>query len=99
LAGRIGDHALVGITGRINPFSQKEATDLTASIKEIDLLPTGPYSGKFLGYRLNKGKLSLDVKYQVSEGKIKASNLIVIDQLTLGEKTGSPDATKLPVRL
>ncbi len=99
LTGRVDNTALAEISGQIHPLSQKEATDVTVKIKDIDLLPTGPYSGKFLGYRLHKGKLSFDVRYQVNEGKLKASNLIVIDQLTLGEKTGSPEATKLPVRL
>ena len=99
VTGKVDNTAPVSISGSLNPFSQKQATDLKVSFKDIDLHPASPYSGKFLGYRLNKGKVSLDVHYQMTGRDVKGANLIVIDQLTLGEKTGSPDATRLPVRL
>lgn len=99
LRGRVDNTAPVEITGQINPLTGKAPTDLKMSFKDIDLHPTGPYSGKFLGYRLNKGKLGLELNYHIAENRVKAQNVIIIDQLTLGEKVASPDATKLPVRL
>src|SRR6266545_2758644 len=99
LAGKVDKTAPVEITGKLNPLNQKQPTDLKIVFKNMDLHPAGPYSGKFLGYRLNKGKLSLDLTYHISERTLKSQNLIVLDQLMLGEKVESPDATKLPVRL
>jgi hypothetical protein len=72
---------------------------LKVVFRGIELIPTSPYSGKFLGYRLNKGKLSLDLHYQLAAGKLKGQNLVTVDQLMLGDKVESPDATKLPVKL
>jgi hypothetical protein len=66
---------------------------------EVDLSPASPYSGKFLGYRLNRGRLGLQADYEVTERHVKAKNVVVLDQFTLGEKVPSPDATKLPVKL
>lgn len=99
LAGKVDKTAPVEITGKLNPLNQKQPAELKISFKNVDLHPAGPYSGKFLGYRLNKGKLSMDLNYHIAERKLKSQNLIVVDQLMLGEKVESPDATKLPVRL
>ena len=52
-----------------------------------------------MGYGLSKGKLSLDLKYKVSQKVLEAENLVHVDQLTFGEKTDSTDATSLPVPL
>jgi hypothetical protein len=65
----------------------------------MDLTPAGPYSGKYAGYGLSKGKLSLDLKYKVSQKVLEAENLVHVDQLTFSDKTNSPDATSLPVPL
>jgi hypothetical protein len=65
----------------------------------MDLTAQGPYSSKFVGYGLSKGKLSLDLKYKVSRKQLEAENKVVVDQLTFGEKVNSPDATSLPVKL
>ncbi|MCI0410918.1 MAG: DUF748 domain-containing protein, partial [Acidobacteria bacterium] len=99
LEARIENVAPLKISGKINPLSDDRYSDLTLQMNWVDLLPMGPYCGKYIGYGLSQGKLSLDMKYLVSQRSLQASNLITIDQLMLGEKTGSPDATKLPVKL
>jgi len=99
LTGKVDNTAPMEISGKINPLSTNEFTDLKVVFRGIELMPTSPYSGKFLGYRLNKGKLSLDLHYQLAAGKLKGQNLVTVDQLMLGEKVESPDATKLPVKL
>jgi len=79
--------------------SHTAPSEISVTSHDVDLSPTSPYAGKFLGYRLNRGRLSLQVDYQVSQRQLKAKNLVVLDQFTLGEKVESPDATKLPVKL
>ena len=89
----------VEITGHINPFSQTSTNEITISVKDVDLTPTSPYSGKFAGYRIARGKLNLDLAYEIIGKKLNAKNVITLDQFTFGEKVNSPDATHLPVRL
>ena len=89
----------IEITGKLNPLNPNAPAQLTVTFSNVDLSPASPYSGKFLGYRLNRGRLGLQADYEVTERKIKAKNVVVLDQLTLGEKVQSPDATKLPVKL
>ena len=99
LSGRVGKVASLKIVGTINPLSEDAFTDLTISLGGMDLTAEGPYSSKFVGYGLSKGKLSLDLKYRVSQKQLEAENKVVVDQLTFGEKVDSPDATSLPVML
>jgi hypothetical protein len=89
----------IEINGTINALSGNVPTHLVIIFRNVDLSPGSPYSGKFLGYRLNRGRLGLEAEYEVTARKVKAKNVVVLDQLTLGEKVQSPDATKLPVKL
>jgi hypothetical protein len=98
-------HALVDnvgpadITGHINPFSDTQTNEIKISVKDVDLTPTSPYAGKFAGYRIARGKLNLDLEYEIVGKKLESKNVITLDQFTFGEKVDSPDATHLPVRL
>jgi hypothetical protein len=73
--------------------------DLKVRFKDIDLSPMTPYSGKYAGYTIQKGKLSLDLKYLIDKRKLDSQNVIFLDQFTFGDRVESPHATKLPVKL
>jgi uncharacterized protein involved in outer membrane biogenesis len=94
------DHqAPIEISGKLNPLARTLFLDIKGKATDIELSPLSPYSGKFAGYVIEKGKLNVDVSYLVENGKLKASNHIFLDQFTLGDKVESKDATRLPVRL
>jgi hypothetical protein len=99
LRGRLDNHAPLEITGRVNPLRDDLFVDLKVDFKDIDLSPMTPYSGRYAGYAIEKGKLSLGLKYLIVKKKLDAGNSVFIDQFNFGEKVDSPDATKLPVRL
>ena len=97
LAANVDRVAPLKIVGTINPLIEHAMTDLTVTLGGMDLTAESPYSGKYVGYGLSKGKLSLDLTYKVSQQQLEAENKVLIDQLTFGEKVESPDATSLPV--
>lgn len=99
LTGKVNRVAPMQITGRINPLSDDPYSDIVVKFDNIDLLAVAPYAGKYAGYPISKGKLSLDLSYKVAKQELVAENKVAIDQLTFGEKTNSPDATSLPVPL
>lgn len=99
LAARVDHTAPVDIRGTVNPFARELALDLTGKATGVDLPPLTPYSVKYAGYGIQKGKLSMEVHYKVEHRKLAASNKLVLDQLTFGERVESPTATKLPVLL
>jgi hypothetical protein len=89
----------VSINGEVNVLSAALYSDLTMSFRNIELSIFNPYSGKWAGYDIAKGKLTTDMHYKVVDRKLDAEHHILIDQLEFGEKTASKDAVSLPVKL
>ncbi|HET9886962.1 MAG TPA: DUF748 domain-containing protein, partial [bacterium] len=98
LKGNTGPHAPVTISGTINPLNSRGKTDLAMDLENIELTAFTPYSGKFMGYRIERGKLDLHLGYVIEDRELQGENKILMRQLTLGEKVDSPDATNLPVK-
>lgn len=99
LRGSYASNAPVHIAARLNPLADKKYLDLQAEVSSIDLVDFSPYAGKYAGYAIDKGKLSLNATYKLQDRQLSADNRLFVDQLTFGEKVESPDATQLPVQL
>lgn len=99
LKGNLGYGSPIDITGKINPLAKDLFADIKVSFQNIELSPVTPYSSKYLGYPITKGKLTFDVSYLIDKRKLDSENKILIDQLTFGDKVESPDAIKAPVTL
>ena len=97
LKGSYDKSSPVVIAGTINPLSGELFLDIGAKGKDIDLPRLSAYSLRYAGYPIKTGKLTLDVKYHVEDGKLEGRNNIVLDQLVFGDKVESPEATTLPV--
>lgn len=97
--GIIDPSATIESAGQMNPMNAMQYTKVDFSLKDFDLKPVSPYSGKYVGYKIAQGTLHLKLKYQVDDDTIDGDNRIYVDQLTLGEKVDSPDAPKLPMAL
>ena len=99
LKGKVDRYAPATITGKINPLSDDAFTDLKFDFRGIEMSAFTTYSSKFAGYKIDKGKLNVELRYHLSKKLLQGENRIVIDQLQLGDEVDSPDATGLPVRL
>ena len=89
----------IAIRGTVNPLASKPSLDLTASAHDIELTNLSPYSMKYAGYPITKGKLNVDVHYKLENDALTANNHIFINQLTFGDRVQNDTATKLPVKL
>ncbi len=99
LKGNFGYGSPVEIKGKINPLIKDLYADVKVDFRNIELSPVSPYSSKYLGHPITKGKLTFAVEYLVDKRKLDAKNKVLFDQLTLGDKVESPDAVKAPVGL
>ncbi|HQP31880.1 MAG TPA: DUF748 domain-containing protein, partial [Deltaproteobacteria bacterium] len=99
LKARLDNQSPITLTGAVNPLKQDLFVDLVARLNNIELSPATPYSGKYLGLALDKGKLSLGLAYKIDQKQLEAQNDVLIDQLTFGESVPCKDATRLPVKL
>lgn len=99
ISGKVDGAAPLEISGTMHPLGPRLATDITASARGIDITRLTAYSGRYAGYGIEKGTLSVKVRYKIENGKLEAENNVYLDQLTFGDKIDSPDALKLPVLL
>jgi len=97
--GRAGGLAPITITGHAMPLRSDLDTDVILKIQGADLTDFTPYTGKYLGYTVQKGKLVLDAHLRIERRNLKMDNAVKLDQFYLGDKVPSPEATGLPVKL
>jgi hypothetical protein len=97
LKGNAYDLAPVSIDGEISPYQGEFNVEMNFMGMPMPLI--SPYMVQFAGYKVEKGKLNLGLKYQVAKGQLTASNNILIDQFELGEKVENPDAVSVPLEL
>lgn len=99
IQGKVDDDAPLVISGAINPLFKPLFLDIKGSAHGIEMTRLTPYSTKYAGYPIEKGKLSMDISYKIENDKLVAENGLKIEQLTFGNHIAGPDATKLPVML
>ena len=87
------------MSGRLNPLAEDLFVDLGLKFDNLELSSFSPYSGQYIGRKIGKGKLFTALGYTVKEQRLNGENHIFIDQLELGERVDSPQATNLPVQL
>lgn len=97
--GKLNQFSPLDISGSINPLAKDLFADLKINFHDIELSPTSPYTGKHIGYKTDKGKLTLNLHYIVQGKEIEAKNHIFLDQFNLGDSVDSPDAVSLPIHL
>jgi outer membrane protein OmpA-like peptidoglycan-associated protein len=99
LRGKAQQTAALEITGKLNPLAKPLELDITAKMRDLDLAPLSPYSVRYSGHGIERGKMSMDVNYKVAaDGQLTATNKLVLNQLQFGDEVqGAPNS--LPVRL
>jgi uncharacterized protein involved in outer membrane biogenesis len=97
--GQVGKFSPVTIRGQVNPLAAETFLDMSMTFRNMEMASFTPYSGRFAGYSIRQGKLSLDLNYTVENRQLNANHDIVIDQLELGDKVESEDSVPLPLEL
>ena len=99
LQGQLDDNAPVNITGTINPLAPVAFLDVKGKADGVELTHLSPYSGKYTGYPITGGQLTMDVHYRLDNGKLDADNHLFITQLSFGDAIQGPGISHLPVKL
>jgi hypothetical protein len=100
LSGRAEGTATLEVSGRLNPLAQPLMLDIQGAVRALDLPPLSPYTAKYAGYGIERGKLSMDVRYRIDPGgQLEASNQLVLNQLVFGDRIAGSEAPDLPLKL
>ena len=99
VSGSVDQYSPVDLTGEVNLLSAAVYTNLALNFRNIELTTFNPYSGKFAGYSISRGKLSTEMKYRVEDRKLDAHHHVIVDNLEFGDQTHSKDAAPIPIKL
>lgn len=99
LEGRVDEYGFTRVEGELRVGSPTELADIGVVFRNIEMPPLSPYTVKFAGRRIARGKVDLDLRYRLDQRRMVGENRIVIDELELGEKVPHPDAVDLPLGL
>lgn len=99
ISGQVESQGKFSSQGFYMAEPSKPKLDMDLHFYNLDMTNLSPYSGKFAGYEISKGKMFLDLNYKLANNLIKGQNNVVLDQFTLGNKIESDDSTNLPVKL
>lgn len=95
--GRVASLAPVKVRGKINP--DKGDSELTLDFKSMPLPLVTPYMAEFVGRKIEKGNMSLELTYKIKNNKLTSANKLLINQLVLGDEVDNPKAVSLPLDL
>ncbi len=100
LSGQVIDQfSPVTIKGSMDLLAYDRKTDMQLAFRNIELPVFNPYSGRYAGYAIAKGKLTTELSYKINNRALRADHHVIVDQLEWGQATDSKDAVPLPVRL
>ncbi len=99
LAGTVGEQGTVTIRGELDAFAEQLYLDLGLVVENFHLSTVSPYAAKYIGRKIQRGQLKLNLDYHVEAGKLDASNSIVLKDFSLGESVSSDEAMDLPINL
>ncbi|MCV6604185.1 MAG: DUF748 domain-containing protein, partial [Porticoccaceae bacterium] len=97
LKGLLDEYAPMALTGTLGPTNPGLNLDLEFELDTLEVPSLSPYSGTYVGRAIDQGQLQLSLAYKVQENRLKGSNKVRIEQLSLGDKVDSPDAVSLPL--
>jgi uncharacterized protein involved in outer membrane biogenesis len=99
LAGQVDNYGTARAEGRLDLFEPTSLLDIMVAFNNVEMTTLTPYSATFAGRRINSGKLSLNVHYEIKNRQLTGSNRVIMDKLTLGDRVKSPEAVDLPLDL
>lgn len=99
LAGQVDEFGEARIEGTLDPWDFTQSADISMIFRNLKMSSLTPYTIQYAGYAIEEGRLDLDLEYVLDRRKLRGDNNVVVRQLMLGEKVGTPDGTSLPLKL
>lgn len=99
MEGRVGDYGQIRLDGALELLDIERNTTLATHWENIELTDATPYTIRFAGRKIERGKLDLDTQYTLRERLLEGQHKIVLRDFELGERVEHPDAMDLPLDL
>lgn len=99
LDGEVDDYGLARAVGHVDLFNPTRFMDIKLIFRNVEMTRLTPYMATFAGRKIDSGKLSLNLEYNIKKRQLQSENQLIIDRLVLGERVESPTAKDLPLDL
>ncbi|QCF24549.1 DUF748 domain-containing protein [Hydrocarboniclastica marina] len=99
LEGDVAEQGSLVLEGTIGALGQNDTSVLDLVGDNIAIPPLTPYVARYLGYKVESGRLALDLDYTIVGDQLDGSNDVVLHDFRLGENVDSPQAVDAPVQL
>ncbi|MCK9490705.1 MAG: DUF748 domain-containing protein [Sulfurimonas sp.] len=97
IAGEVDKYGSTKLSGSVDSANPKSYLDLDFNFRNLELNALSGYSANFAGYKINEGKLFLDLGYKIVDSKLLGKNSIIIKKIKLGEEIEDENVTTLPL--
>ncbi|MCD4668372.1 MAG: DUF748 domain-containing protein, partial [Sulfurimonas sp.] len=97
IVGEVDEYGSTKLKGSVNSSNPKAFTDLSFNFRNLDLSAMSGYSGSFAGHKIDKGKLFLNLNYDIQESKLVSENSIIVKSIELGDEMETEDGSSLPL--
>ncbi|MDY0120835.1 MAG: DUF748 domain-containing protein [Sulfurimonas sp.] len=97
ITGEVDKYGVTSLKGSVDSADPKRYTDLKFVFKNLALSSMSGYSASFAGYKIDQGKLNLDLSYNIVNSQLDSSNSVIIDKIELGDTIEDENITKLPL--
>lgn len=98
IAGEIDRYGSTKLKGSVNTGNPKAFTGLDFNFQNLDLEAMSGYSASLAGYKINNGKLFLDLKYNIQNSELLGQNSIIIKNIELGDEIKDSNQSSLPLK-
>jgi len=98
-SSRLQGSGRVKLVGSVDAFRPMPYADVKLSLTGMPLKPYDPFTGWYIGYLVESGRMSMTLPIRVEEGKLKGSLEFNFDRFYLGQSVKSPAAPDVPIKL
>jgi len=106
-----GQYATIALDGTVDKSGSLRArgqaafedprrnSDVSLNFKNLPLNSINSYAMSFAGYRIEDGRIDVDLRYTAKEGQLIGKNRFVIRKIKLGDEVPDFKGVKLPIGL
>jgi hypothetical protein len=99
IEGRVDKTGYVKIGGTLRTSDPMAASEISVEFRSIEMAGLTPYFAQFAGYRVQRGVLDLDVRYQVQSRRLIGNHKVVARDLVLGERVKDSKGPGFAIRM
>lgn len=99
LKGAVDEFGEADARGTLNLLDPTAFMDIAVKFSNVEMRNLTAYSGTFANRKIESGKLSMNLNYQIENQQLNSTNQVIVDKLKLGERVQSPQGRDLPLEL